>query len=110
MPESSREPAQESTLNEQGPLHRVCRSTRLPRWVGCYTRLSVVLAFGIAGLSLRALPAAEPPSPAEQSKPTPLFSRQIVPILSRLGCNAGGSCHGVVKGQAGFRLSLFGGK
>jgi hypothetical protein len=37
----------------------------------------------------------------------PLFSRHVVPLFSRLGCNAGG-CHGAVKGQNGFRLSLFG--
>src|SRR5262249_49347890 len=37
----------------------------------------------------------------------PLFSRHVVPLLSRLGCNAG-VCHGAVKGQNGFRLSLFG--
>ena len=37
----------------------------------------------------------------------PLFSRHIVPLFSRLGCNAG-SCHGAVKGQGGFRLTLFG--
>ncbi len=37
----------------------------------------------------------------------PLFSRHVVPVFSRLGCNAG-SCHGAVKGQNGFRLSLFG--
>jgi len=37
----------------------------------------------------------------------PLFSRHVVPLFSRLGCNAG-ACHGAVKGQAGFRLTLFG--
>jgi hypothetical protein len=37
----------------------------------------------------------------------PLFSRHVVPLFSRLGCNAG-ACHGAVKGQNGFRLSLFG--
>lgn len=37
----------------------------------------------------------------------PLFSRHIVPLFSRLGCNAG-SCHGAVQGKNGFRLSLFG--
>lgn len=31
----------------------------------------------------------------------------IVPILSRHGCNSGG-CHGKASGQNGFRLSLFG--
>ncbi|MGE3807825.1 MAG: DUF1549 domain-containing protein [Gemmataceae bacterium] len=37
----------------------------------------------------------------------PLFTRHVVPLFSRLGCNAG-ICHGAVKGQGGFRLSLFG--
>ena len=31
----------------------------------------------------------------------------MVPLLSRLGCNAG-VCHGAVQGKNGFRLSLFG--
>lgn len=35
------------------------------------------------------------------------FRREIVPLLSRLGCNAGG-CHGKAGGQNGFKLSLFG--
>src|SRR5690606_12725226 len=35
------------------------------------------------------------------------FERQIAPLLSRLGCNAG-SCHGASDGQGGFKLSLFG--
>ncbi len=36
-----------------------------------------------------------------------LFSRHVVPTLSRLGCNAG-LCHGRVRGEGGLRLSLFG--
>jgi hypothetical protein len=35
------------------------------------------------------------------------FHTEVVPLLSRLGCNAGG-CHGKASGQNGFRLSLFG--
>ena len=35
------------------------------------------------------------------------FRRELVPLLSRLGCNAGG-CHGKASGQNGFKLSLFG--
>jgi hypothetical protein len=35
------------------------------------------------------------------------FKTEIVPMLSRLGCNAGG-CHGKASGQNGFKLSLFG--
>ncbi|MFO0798785.1 MAG: DUF1553 domain-containing protein [Gemmataceae bacterium] len=35
------------------------------------------------------------------------FRTEVMPLLSRLGCNAGG-CHGKAGGQNGFRLSLFG--
>lgn len=37
----------------------------------------------------------------------PRFTRHVVPLLSKLGCNSG-SCHGMVQGKGGFRLSLFG--
>jgi hypothetical protein len=35
------------------------------------------------------------------------FGEDIVPILTRMGCNTG-SCHGRLEGQNGFHLSLFG--
>ncbi len=35
------------------------------------------------------------------------FASDIVPVLSKLGCNGGG-CHGRVQGQNGFKLSVFG--
>ncbi|MGE0757281.1 MAG: DUF1549 and DUF1553 domain-containing protein [Pirellulaceae bacterium] len=35
------------------------------------------------------------------------FDTQIVPILTRAGCNAG-SCHGAAAGRGGFHLSLLG--
>ena len=35
------------------------------------------------------------------------FSTDVVPVLTRLGCNGGG-CHGKSTGQNGFRLSLLG--
>jgi len=35
------------------------------------------------------------------------FGTDIVPILTKLGCNGGG-CHGKATGQNGFRISLFG--
>ncbi len=47
--------------------------------------------------------AAEPP----EAGPPPLFTRHVLAVFSRLGCN-GGTCHGAVKGQNGFKLSLFG--
>ena len=41
-------------------------------------------------------------------KPVPLsFAGDIMPVLTKLGCN-GGSCHGSLNGQNGFKLSLFG--
>ncbi len=41
-------------------------------------------------------------------KPVPRsFSADILPILTKHGCN-GGSCHGALNGQNGFKLSLFG--
>src|SRR5262249_10870479 len=35
------------------------------------------------------------------------FENDVVPLLSRYGCNASG-CHGNAEGQNGFRLSVFG--
>jgi hypothetical protein len=37
---------------------------------------------------------------------TPLFGREVVPVLYKLGCSAG-ACHGSFAGKGGFRLSLF---
>src|SRR5262249_58494875 len=35
------------------------------------------------------------------------FVRDVMPVLSRLGCNAG-TCHGAESGKNGFKLSLRG--
>jgi hypothetical protein len=35
------------------------------------------------------------------------FANDVVPVLSKLGCNSGG-CHGKASGQNGFKLSVFG--
>jgi hypothetical protein len=35
------------------------------------------------------------------------FARDVIPILTKAGCNAGG-CHGKQNGQNGFKLSVFG--
>ena len=41
-------------------------------------------------------------------RPRPVsFGNEIVPILTKAGCNAGG-CHGKAEGQNGFKLSIFG--
>ena len=71
--------------------------------------IALVIGLGILGGFPAVLRAADPPK-ENRPETVPLFSRHVVPTLSRLGCNAGGSCHGTVKGQNGFRLSLFGGQ
>src|SRR4029453_15926632 len=53
--------------------------------------IGLILAFCVT------LPAAEPLA----------FRTQILPILTKAGCNAG-ACHGAATGQGGFKLSLLG--
>lgn len=36
------------------------------------------------------------------------FDRQVIPVLTKAGCNTG-ACHGAAVGRGGFRLSLYGG-
>jgi hypothetical protein len=44
---------------------------------------------------------------AEQPQTPVSFVNEVVPILTKQGCN-GGICHGKATGQNGFKLSLFG--
>src|SRR5206468_263255 len=46
-------------------------------------------------------------APGGRDAGAPRFSRHVAAVFSKLGCNAG-TCHGAVKGQNGFRLTLFG--
>ncbi len=55
------------------------------------------------GLLVAGLVAASPSADARE----PSFELDVVPILSKAGCNGGG-CHGAIAGKEGFRLSLFG--
>ena len=47
------------------------------------------------------------PRPAARAGEAPSFTNDVLPVLTRHGCNAGG-CHGKLAGQNGFRLSLRG--
>ncbi len=60
------------------------------------------LAFTLIAL---ALVAADSPPSGEREAPS--FVNDVVPVLTRLGCNSG-SCHGKLAGQNGFKLSLRG--
>ena len=55
----------------------------------------------IAALALAPLAAAA------SEKPKLSFVKDIVPIFTKSGC-ANSNCHGSIRGQAGFKLSLFG--
>ena len=58
---------------------------------------SLVLALAV-GIPLAAAP---------NEKPKLSFVKDIVPIFTKSGC-ANSNCHGSIRGQAGFKLSLFG--
>jgi hypothetical protein len=64
----------------------------------------VILAFlgGMMALGGAALPGL---AAGERSSAT--FERDVEPVLTRAGCNAG-ACHGKARGQNGFALSLLG--
>ncbi len=60
--------------------------------------LILTLALAAAGAPLWAAP---------NEKPKLSFVKDIVPIFTKSGC-ANSNCHGSIRGQAGFKLSLFG--
>jgi hypothetical protein len=62
-------------------------------------RFAVLSIIGLLALT-DSVRAAEPAVPD-----APTFERDIQPILTRFGCNAG-ACHGKARGQNGFQLSL----
>src|SRR4051794_30926593 len=69
----------------------------------------------VSFLSLAALAVAVTAAPSQapteatppKSSPTPSFRQDIIPILTKAGCNSG-ACHGKLAGQNGFKLSLRG--
>ena len=69
--------------------------------------------FGLAAALLCAAANAADPTrervdPAPRSTAQPLnFTRDVVPVLTKSGCNAG-ACHGSFQGRGGLQLSLLG--
>jgi hypothetical protein len=59
----------------------------------------------VALLCVAAL-AAEPPAASARQRPLD-FDTQIIPVLTKAGCNAG-ACHGAAAGRGGLHLSLWG--
>ncbi len=62
------------------------------------TTLAATLGEVHASLPVRVLSAENPPV---------RFVRDVIPVMSKVGCNAG-TCHGSAKGKNGFKLSLRG--
>src|SRR5438093_13076975 len=58
-------------------------------------------------VSIGALKAKVPVIIKDAAVPEIHFVRDVQPVLSKLGCNAG-TCHGAAKGKNGFKLSLRG--
>ena len=71
----------------------------VPRLRGAMITVSVVI--------LMLATATVPLSAAPNEKPRLSFVKDIVPIFTKSGC-ANSNCHGSIRGQAGFKLSLFG--
>src|SRR5438270_5278836 len=44
---------------------------------------------------------------SEKDPPPPSFRNQVIPILTKIGCNSG-ACHGALAGKGGLKLSLRG--
>src|SRR5205085_6261036 len=61
----------------------------------------------VVTVSLGALKTSFPVTVEDGVLPEIHFVRDVQPILSKLGCNAG-TCHGSAKGKNGFKLSLRG--
>ena len=57
----------------------------------------LALSFGVLGFA----------AVSRSQEPAPDFARDVLPVLSKAGCNMG-ACHGAAKGQNGFKLSLLG--
>jgi len=70
------------------------------RWMTAWMTVPTVIM--VLAASIPANCGAAPVDEAAVS-----FRHDVMPILSKAGCNGGG-CHGALAGKGGFRLSLFG--
>ncbi|MDA1056008.1 MAG: DUF1549 domain-containing protein [Planctomycetota bacterium] len=70
-----------------------------PKQTAWQLQVLLVVCMTFSGFLVQA--AETPDSPVVH------FGTDVVPILTKLGCNSGG-CHGKATGQNGFKLSLFG--
>ncbi|MFM7803456.1 MAG: DUF1549 domain-containing protein, partial [Verrucomicrobiota bacterium] len=70
------------------------------RWMTAWMTVPTVIMAWAASI-----PATCGAAPVDEAAVS--FRHDVMPILSKAGCNGGG-CHGALAGKGGFRLSLFG--
>ncbi|HVR34442.1 MAG TPA: hypothetical protein VMS21_01180, partial [Methylomirabilota bacterium] len=75
--------------------------------VGDGTVRPLAIGEGTVRISAGGLEARLPVTVKTMDSPPVGFVRDVEPVLSKLGCNAG-TCHGSAKGRNGFKLSLRG--
>jgi len=79
------------------------RTTRgVKAWMRRVGAAGAMLAGSLAMVASAALGASARAADGRE----PSFRNDVLPILSKAGCNGGG-CHGALAGKGGFRLSLF---
>ncbi|MDA9857940.1 DUF1549 and DUF1553 domain-containing protein [Rubripirellula sp.] len=70
--------------------------------------LLTAIFFGVAG-EVNSMDTPPPGKSTETNRDEAIdFKNDLIPIFTKLGCNAG-KCHGSAIGRGGFRLSLYGG-
>lgn len=92
-------------MNRTARKTKRCNSIALVSAAGRFVlAIHFVLSFGVHVY-------AEPPLAGESSNQLvgagPSFHREVIPVLSKLGCSSG-ACHGSPNGKNGFHLSLRG--
>jgi hypothetical protein len=70
------------------------------RWMTAWMTVPTVIMAWAASI-----PATCGAAPVDEAAVS--FRHDVMPILSKAGCNGGG-CHGALAGKGGFRMSLFG--
>jgi hypothetical protein len=75
-------------------------------WAARMTCFGTLLVMGMAGTYARGQATQPALAPPERNGDGISFVNNVLPVLSRAGCNAG-ACHAKPEGQNGFKLSVF---
>lgn len=87
---------------EVGTVGAGAGSSNTPTTIAVGMALGFTLFSGLAASAIAQAPVTSPSTEAAVR-----FGTDVIPVLTKLGCNSGG-CHGKATGQNGFKLSLLG--